>query len=132
MLSTAPFILLLQLVYLADSSILSTPANEFECDTVPPALWCANPLLSKKCGFSEICNRYTKSTSGKKLNLTVAFFSTCPSAQYLIGSESFSITYTKMSDYINVEVIILPRQTEVSHFCVFPNYLLYLGRKNCM
>jgi hypothetical protein len=87
--------------------------------------------LSKKCGFSELCDRYIKKTSGKKLNLTICFFSECEIAQYLIASDSFVTLYQNMSDYINIELMTWTH-TRVSYFFVYFLIILCLGRETYM
>lgn len=87
---------------------------EIECDRIPPSLWCRNADLAKKCGFSESCDKYLKANTDEKLNLTVFFYSACGYSQAFIGSASFATLYTKLSDYVNVELEILTTKFPVS------------------
>jgi hypothetical protein len=124
--TTLSLILVVQLAYLADTFSLLDSVNELECTSVPPALWCQHPVLTKQCGFSELCDRYTQYTSGKRLNLTIFIYSVCHFAQNVIGSEQFVVTYTKMSKYVNVELMVLPYYINVSDFLMYVLTIYYV------
>ncbi|VDM42604.1 unnamed protein product [Toxocara canis] len=51
----------LRLTFSATALIVAV-ATEFNCNTVPPSLWCESTKLATKCGFQPLCDKYINGT----------------------------------------------------------------------
>jgi hypothetical protein len=51
--------------------------GDFNCATVPPALWCACDKVQQKCGFTQKCSEYAQAVRNQPLHITLLYESLC-------------------------------------------------------
>jgi len=85
---------------------LSTIDNQgdLSCDRVPPSLWCSCPKLSKECGWTDACEKYTKASRNKPVLLTLLYESLCPDCQVFVA-DLYQNVYLKFKDYVQIELV---------------------------
>jgi len=76
-----------------------------ECGRVPPALWCESQDIVRKCGFDEHCERYTRESAGKKLQITLLYESECPGCRKFINEQLFPVVYKQFAEHVDIELV---------------------------
>ncbi|CAD5214705.1 unnamed protein product [Bursaphelenchus xylophilus] len=82
----------------------SAQASDYDCDRIPPALWCRHPTLIKECGWDVPCNKYLAKSKGQKIQLTVLYEALCDACQEFITGELQKI-YSKFGDKVDIELV---------------------------
>ena len=109
-----------------DASIIGTPnakgplnqvASSVDCSKVPPAFWCVSDKLTKECGFDQLCDRYSKATKNKKLQLTLFYEALCPDCQEFIINSFYRDVYLQFGDFMNFELV--PYGNAKNQVCIF-------------
>ncbi|KAH7727301.1 Protein F37H8.5 [Aphelenchoides avenae] len=97
-------LLLLTTCFLLFGSVVHG-SDAIDCSRVPPSLWCQNAKLTEKCGFSDICSRYRKASSGKRVQLTLLYEGLCPGCQNFIINNLYRDVYLQYGDYVDIELV---------------------------
>lgn len=74
------------------------------CD-VPPALWCDNEEISKKCGVVDACSAFNKSTYGNPIRITLLYETLCPDCQEFIMNVLYPKVFKYGPDFVQIELI---------------------------
>jgi hypothetical protein len=51
--------------------------GDFNCSTVPPALWCAADKVQRQCGFTQKCSEYGQAVHNQRVHITLLYEGLC-------------------------------------------------------
>jgi hypothetical protein len=51
--------------------------SDFNCSTVPPALWCASDKVQQQCGFTQKCSEYGQAVRNQPVHITLLYEGLC-------------------------------------------------------
>ncbi|KHN88797.1 GILT-like protein F37H8.5 [Toxocara canis] len=94
----------LRLTFSATALIVAV-ATEFNCNTVPPSLWCESTKLATKCGFQPLCDKYIRETKNKRVKLALLYESLCNGCQNMITKTLYPIVYKDFGAYVDIELV---------------------------
>lgn len=80
-------------------------AAEFQCNLVPPTLWCDSSELAQRCGFKKYCDDYLAAAWNRKLKLTLLYEALCPGCQTMITGVLYPQIYRDFKDYVDIELV---------------------------
>jgi len=98
-------LLAVSIVTKCNESSLADSTDDISCARIPPSLWCSCDKLSEKCGFTEKCKQFRRSSYNKPVSLTLLYESLCPGCSQFI-TQVLSKASAKFSEkYLKVELI---------------------------
>lgn len=89
----------------ADILYADQAAGDYECDRIPPTLYCKNENLTEACGLSQLCNRYRKASANQAVQITVLYESLCPDSQQFIVENLYRDVYLRLGGYVDIELV---------------------------
>lgn len=78
--------------------------EQFNCASLPPALWCSNDKIQEKCKTKEKCLEYTNSVKNQPVHITLLFESLCPDCQNFISKKLLDF-WLNFKDFARIEFI---------------------------
>jgi interferon gamma-inducible protein 30 len=78
--------------------------DDFDCNRLPPALFCSCEKIQTKCGTSKLCENYKKSSWNKPVQITLFYEGLCPGCQRFIETNLLKASVS-FKNYINIELV---------------------------